>query len=599
MALPAAGTGLPRGVPARGRPASSTPRSAALGVQASFDDLGTPLAELTFVVVDLETTGGSPASSAITEVGAVKVRGGQVLGEFHTLVDPGEPIPAFIAVLTGITDGMVAGAPRIEAVLPGFLEFARGSVLVAHNAPFDVGFLRAAAERTGVEWPRFDVLDTARVARRTLTRDEAPNCKLATLARLFRAEVTPSHRALDDARATVDVLHGLFERLGCFGVTTLEDVGTFSTRVSPAQQRKRHLADAVPRGPGVYVFRDAQQRVLYVGKSVDLRSRVKQYFTASESRTRMAEMVGLAESVVPIPCATELEAEVRELRMIGEHRPRYNRRSRFPDKARYLKLTVEPYPRLSVVRQVRDDGAAYLGPLGGSRTADDVMAALHEAFPLRQCTQRLPTRPRGAACVLAEIGRCGAPCTGAESTDAYARHVQAAVAAFRSDPGAVVAATLRRIDPLVAQERFEEAAVHRDRLTAFLRVAARSQRLRSLAECGELVAARPDGAGGWEVHVVRQGRLAAAGVAARGVAVRPFVEGLVAAAESVAPAPGGFPAATAEEAECILRWLSSGGVRLVSLTGCWASPLAGAAALESPSGTPGVRRVTLSGGGVP
>lgn len=568
-------------------------------MQGTFDDLGVPLAELTFVVVDLETTGGSPTSSAITEVGAVRVRGGEVLGEFHTLVDPGEPIPAFIAVLTGITDSMVAGAPRIETVLPSFLEFAQGSVLVAHNAPFDVGFLRAAAERMGIGWPRFDVLDTARVARRTLTHDEAPNCKLATLARLFRAQVTPNHRALDDARATVDVMHGLFERLGCFGVTTLDDVATFSTRVSPAQQRKRHLADAVPRGPGVYLFRDAQGHVLYVGKSVDLRSRVKQYFTASESRPRMAEMVGLAEAVVPIRCSTALEAEVRELRLIAEHRPRYNRRSRFPEKVRYLKLTVEPYPRLSLVRQVKDDGAAYLGPIGGGRTADDVVAALHEAFPLRQCTQRLSLKGDGSACVLAEMGRCGAPCTGDEPVEAYAQHVAAAAAAFAADPGPVLGATLRRIDPLVARERYEEAAVHRDRLAAFLRVAARSQRLRALAACEEVVAARPDGRGGWEVHVVRHGRLAAAGVAERGVAVRPFVEGLVAAAESVAPTPGGFPAATAEEAECVLRWLGAVGVRLVSMRGTWASPVAGAARLESPAGAPGIRRAVRSDGGQP
>ena len=200
-------------------------------------------------------------------------------------------IPAFISVLTGITDAAVATAPRIDAVLPAFLEFAAGATLVAHNAPFDMGFLKAAAEQQGIDWPAFGVLDTARLARRTLDRDEAPNCKLSTLARLFRATTTPTHRALDDARATVDVLHGLFERVGCFGVTTIDELGTFSTRVHPAQQRKRHLADGVPRGPGVYLFRDARQRVLYIGKSVDLRSRVRQYFTAAEGRRRMAEMV--------------------------------------------------------------------------------------------------------------------------------------------------------------------------------------------------------------------------------------------------------------------------------------------------------------------
>ena len=131
-------------------------------VQGTFDDLGTALSTVTFVVVDLETTGGSPAECGITEIGAVKVRGGEVLGEFQTLVNPGGPIPAFISVLTGITDSMVASSPRIEAALPAFLEFAAGSVLVAHNAGFDISFLKAAARRTDHEWPGFRVLDTAR-----------------------------------------------------------------------------------------------------------------------------------------------------------------------------------------------------------------------------------------------------------------------------------------------------------------------------------------------------------------------------------------------------------------------------------------------------
>src|SRR6188768_481298 len=125
--------------------------------QMSFDELGRPLRDITFCVVDLETTGGSAeGGSMITEIGAVKVRGGEVLGEFQTLVNPRTEIPAFIAVLTGITNGMVADAPPIESALPAFLEFAAGSVLVAHNAPFDVGFLRHFAEVQGRPWPAFE-----------------------------------------------------------------------------------------------------------------------------------------------------------------------------------------------------------------------------------------------------------------------------------------------------------------------------------------------------------------------------------------------------------------------------------------------------------
>ena len=188
------------------------------GTQGTLDELGTPLSEVTFVVVDLETTGGSPAGAHITEFGAVKVRAGEVLGEFQTLVNPAEPIPAFISVLTGITNQMVADSPRIGSVLPAFLEFAADSVLVAHNAPFDISFLKAAAAGTGRTWPPFHVIDTAHLARQLVTKDEAPNRKLGTLARLFGAATTPDHRALHDARATVDVLHGLLSRVGSLGV---------------------------------------------------------------------------------------------------------------------------------------------------------------------------------------------------------------------------------------------------------------------------------------------------------------------------------------------------------------------------------------------
>jgi DNA polymerase-3 subunit epsilon len=545
-------------------------------VQGTFDELGTPLRDVTFVVVDLETTGGSPAAAQITEIGAVKVRAGEVIGEFQSLVDPGGPIPAFISVLTGITDAMVASAPRVGAIIPAFLEFCGDAVLVAHNAPFDVGFLRAACETTGSTWTAPRVVDTARLARQVLTRDEAPNCKLATLARLFHASTTPNHRALSDARATVDVLHALLERLGSHGVHSLEELTTFSSQVSPQQRRKRHLAESLPSAPGVYVFKDARGRALYVGKSKNLRTRVRNYFTASEMRTRMVEMVGLAESVTPVVCPTTLEAEVRELRLIAEHKPRYNRRSRFPERVTWVKLTDEAFPRLSLVRQVRDDAASYLGPFGSRRTAEAAMAALHEAVPLRQCTARLSVRRTSPACVLAEMGRCGAPCEHRESVQDYAAHVEVVRAVMAGDSREVVARLMARIARLGAAERFEDAALLRDRLAALVRAAARSQRLRGLTRCAEMVAARATPERGWELAVIRHGRLAGTTVVAPGVDPRPHVDALVAAAETVEPGLGVTPAATAEETECILRWLEQPGTRLVRLDGEWSSPAHGA-----------------------
>ena len=199
--------------------------------QSTIQEIGTPLHAARFVVLDLETSGGAPhLGAAITEIGAVKVQGGEVLDTFSTLVNPRHPIPAFITELTGIDDGLVFDAPPIEDVLPDLFHFLGddSTVFVAQNAPFDLSFLKFAARAHGHTWPNFRVLDTAILARRTLTRDEAPNCKLGTLAQIFGTDVTPNHRALDDAKATVDVLHGLFERLAGFDIFTIEEAINFT-----------------------------------------------------------------------------------------------------------------------------------------------------------------------------------------------------------------------------------------------------------------------------------------------------------------------------------------------------------------------------------
>jgi DNA polymerase-3 subunit epsilon len=555
-------------------------------VQASFEDLGTPLSDVTFVVVDLETTGGSPAAEGITEIGAVKVRGGEVLGEFQTLVDPGRPVPAFVARLTGITSAMVATAPRIEAVLPSFLEFARDAVLVAHNAPFDVSFLKAACAAAGYEWPGNQVLDTVPLARRVVTRDEAPNHKLSTLAALFRATVTPEHRALADARATVDVLHALLGRLGPLGVTHLEDLATATDPVPQDVRRKRHLADGLPDAPGVYLFRGPGDEVLYVGTSTSIRRRVRSYFTRSEKRGRITEMVRIAHAVTPVVCATPLEAQVRELRLIAEHSPRYNRRSRHPERMAWVRLTHEAYPRLSVVRDVRAP-AAHIGPFSSGKQAQAAVDALHDAFPIRQCTRRLPlvASTGASACVLAEMGRCSAPCTATTPDTGYAAVAEAVRGALEGDPSPVVAELGRRISALAHDERYEQAGEVTHRLRAFLAGAGRAQRLAPLSSCEQLVAARETDDGGWELVVVRHARLAATGVSPPGEDPWPLVRALVATAEAVpAPVPPA-PACHPHEAEIVLAWLEQPGVRLVDVTGTWTCPVRSARSHADPAVT--------------
>ena len=539
-------------------------------LQIGFDELGVPLSEVTFVVVDLETTGGSPTQCEITEVGAVKVRGGEVLGEFQTLVDPGSPVPPMITVLTGITDAMLVGAPRIGEVLPSFLEFAGfgpTTVLVAHNARFDVGFLRAAANRLDLTWPSPTILDTVALARSVVTKDEAPNHKLGTLAALFGATTSPDHRALHDARATVDVLHGLLGRIAPLGATHLEDLATIADPVPHRRRRKSTLADDLPTSPGVYQFIGPGKEVLYVGKAVNLRRRVRSYFTAAEKRKRIGEMLDLTQEVRTIPCATDLEASVRELRLIAELDPPYNRRSRRPDRRPWIRLTDEPFPRLSIVRSVPAGTGDALGPFHSRAAAQSALEALQEAFALRRCTQRLPAvaRADARACALAEMGRCGAPCTGAQSVEAYAGVVGDVRSGLTTAVGPVVGALRSRIGTLAAQQRYEEAALERDRLRAFLVAARRAQRLRPLWRCPELVAARREPSGGWEIVLVRYGRLAGTSTVPRGVNPMPAIDALVATGEEVPAPTSAMGAASSEETELLADWIDDPATRLVQL----------------------------------
>ncbi len=541
-----------------------------------FDTAEESLRETTFVIVDLETTGGRAKTAAdgsfdaITEIGAVKVRGGEVIGEFATLVDPQRRIPPQIVELTGITTAMVRDAPTISVVLPMFLEFARGSVLVAHNAGFDIGFLRAAAQRCGIAWPKPPVLCTVKLARRVLSREEAPSVRLSALARLVGSSTEPTHRALDDARATVDVLHALIDRVGNQGVSTYRDLRAYLPGVPNAQRRKRVLALRLPHRPGVYLFRGPSGEVLYIGTAGNLHRRVGQYFTGADPRVRMKEMVALTTAVDHVECAHALEAGVRELRLLAAHAPPYNRRSRFPHRWWWVVLTDEPFPRLSAVRAPRQERA--IGPFRSRADAADTAALIARFTGMRTCTTRIGrTGEHGPACAEREVSPCPAV-RGATATEYAAAPQRAADLIDGLDNGALGAA-VGRVAELAARSRYESAARLRDATTAAVEVVWRGQRLRALAGIAELVAAAPDGQGGWQLTVIRHGQLAAAGCAPRRVPPMPVVEALRSAAQTVLPQPAPLGGALVEETSLITRWLTAPGVRIICATEGFASPL--------------------------
>lgn len=549
-------------------------------MQASFAQMGTPLSGVAFVVVDLETTGGPPGAHAITEIGAVRVRGGVVESELSTLVNPGRAIPAQITLLTGITNAMVAGAPPVGEALAAFLAWARldgeSTVLVAHNARFDVGHLRGAARALGLGWDEPTVLDTLGLARRAWSRAEVPDHKLGTLAALVGSPTRPTHRALDDARATVDVLHAALAVLAPLGVTHLEDLATAADPVPARRRAKSRLADGLPSSPGVYQFLSAAGQVLYVGSAADLRRRVRSYFTASERRSRVANMLDTTVQVRAIPTPTEIEARVRELRLIDELDPPVNRRSRSPRNRPWLRLVDGPRPRLvatTVLPLAQADGA--IGPFPSRAALAQARRAVESALALRPWDDpdARAAGPAGAGTLDGDAAAAGPGDAGAS-----AGAVTGATAGAPDGAGAVRLALsgrvdlvalplLERISALAAVERFEEAGLWTARLRSLLLAACRAEKARPLLACPHLIAARRRPGGGWELVAVRWGRLAGSAITPPGADPRPAVKALRATAEVVAPPSRVGAAAGVEETLLLADWALDAGARIVEVDG--------------------------------
>ncbi len=464
--------------------------------QRSFDDLGTPLHEVAFVVVDLETTGGSANADAITEIGAVKMRGGELLGRFETLVNPGVAIPPMITVLTGITEAMVMPAPKVGEVIPAFLEFLGDAVIVGHNVRFDIGFLDAALRNLGYSTLTNRRTDTLALARR-LVRDETPNFKLATLARHLRVATEPNHRAMADAQATAEVFHVLLERAASFGVLGLDDLLAVPSMHTHPSAQKLGLTAKLPRSPGVYIFRDRAGRPLYVGKATNLRSRVRSYFSGDDRR-KIPQLLRETAAIDHVVCSDPLEAAVREIRLIQRWQPRFNRQGKDTKKYSYVKLTHERFPRVIVTRAVKPGDGIYLGPLPSSSMAHLVREAIETAVPLRRCTVRIGKRTElpacDAPCTSAQLGVAACPCSGLSDEHAYADAVaQVRAALCEAMPELLIDPLERRMHALARSERYEEAAATRDRLAALTRALRRRNAVDAIRAVPYLEMRRDDG----------------------------------------------------------------------------------------------------------
>lgn len=538
----------------------------------SFDDLGRPIAETPFCVIDVETTGGSPTNGAITEVGAVLVRAGACDATFSTLIDPGMAIPREITALTGISASTVADAPPFRAIADELADFIGDAVIVGHNIRYDLSFLAAEFTRAGRERPTNRSVCTLALARR-LVRDEVPDCKLGTLADRLRLDHRPNHRALDDALATTDLFMALLERAGRFGVLGLEDLLVLPRLVGHPQAGKLRLTDALPHAAGVYRFLDRSDNVLYVGKATDLRSRVRSYFS-SDDRRKVAELLRSTARIEHEVSVHPLAAAVREVQLIAEYLPRFNSQATRWRSMAYVRLTEERFPRLVVTRTPPPPGTVYLGPLASASAGHRAIDAVTTVVPLRRCTRKVPqtTAARAAGqlclagigpsggpprCAPAQLGVACCPCSGEITEDDYATFVDTIRCGFTDRPDLLLGPLRTRMEDLASAQRFEQAAELRDRAAALAEAIRRRRRLEAWRAPARVEVTHADGSGAEILHGLL-GRTWAAGE-------RPPRSGL----PSTPTPTGAIPREEAYERLCIVTELerSRSPWRLVDVDG--------------------------------
>ena len=408
-----------------------------------------PLEHATYVVVDLETTGLRPGQSQICEIGAVRVRALEVVDEFETLVDPRTPLGPGVSSLTGLSDRQLRGAPSVERAVSRFLAFAGDAVLVAHNARFDLAFLDRETERVTGSRLAAPVLDTVALARRLLA-GRVPRASLAQLSYFLGTSVRPCHRALPDAQATAEVLLALLGLAQERGARTVADVIELGATRARRAYDKRHLAHGAPSRPGVYLFLDRNDSVLYVGRARDLRARLRSYFRSERLRPAVEAAVGACERIEWRVFGSELEAALEELRLIRELRPPANARVSRPDRYVWLRARGDAV--------VASQKPSELGPIRSRRRAQ---LAARTLMP-------------------AEL----------------------------ASPRVAIPRVRRKLAALSGARRFEDAARLRDRLEALERVCReleRLARLRALERCVVVPATEPGHA---RVFFVAGGRIA-------------------------------------------------------------------------------------------
>lgn len=458
-----------------------------------------PLAETSFVVVDLETTGSIPGKHAIMEIGAVKVRQGRIIERFHSLINPKQDIPPFIRDLTGIHPHMLKDAPGVRDVFSGFWDFLGDRIFVAHHVPFDFGFVNQVTKTLLGNELDNPQLCTCRLARKLLPGLRRKN--LGSLAKHFNIPLPNHHRALDDAEATGLVLIEFLKILEEDGVRTLGKLMDYHQKGGKRYGNLKipfpeHRVSEFPQTPGVYFMRDKRGDILYIGKSKNLRKRLQSYFSNPYRQPgKVQELMQQVYDIEVKVLGSELEALLEESRLIKAHQPYYNRQIKHYRSFPFLKVTVQdPFPELVATTQIDYDQALYFGPYKQKRRLSQMVDSLNKVFQLRSCTLATFRKHQKMQfpCMAYDIGSCSGPCADKIPPAAYREQVQDIVHFLEGRVSNLTQAMVAKRDAFADAMAFEKARHIQDRLLELLKLQANTQFLAQAVHQNHALIILPD-----------------------------------------------------------------------------------------------------------
>jgi DNA polymerase-3 subunit epsilon len=501
------------------------------------------LDEVDFVVLDTETTGLRPGPDRVIEVAAVRVRHGEVINSFQSLLNPGRHLPPFIVKFTGISQEMVQDAPRAQEIMPDFLEFIDGATLVGHNLSFDLNFLTHEAQLLDLAFP-LDGLDTIPLARRFLPG--LKRFKLDMVAEHLKIPPRTRHRALGDAETTASVFLCILERARAQGIVTLGhlhrrlqlpvawsgDITQFEPSTPdqqwPADEKLSAAAVATsrpngglflnpawkatfPEKPGVYLMKDKNKQVIYVGKAKNLKNRLSSYYSQPLGYTR--KMNGLLQNVYEIETrvlGSELEALLVESCLIKELQPMYNVQLLNYEAYPFIKVDIQhPFPRVYATREVAADGARYFGPFRSRHVVDLTIELVQKIFPIRTCTRSLPPQAKPSdPCLRLHLDRCPGPCRGNVAPESYRATIDQVCAFLGGESEDLLERLRRQMSEAAQQLNFERAAWLRDAIRSADEVLIGQRLITGAVEANNLFIVYPSAQEGCnEIFLIRHGRL--------------------------------------------------------------------------------------------